>query len=298
MAMIRRNDWILFYVIGKKELYGVYRALDRAFFDDSLVWPATEDGQTYPLRVRIENSEEVFAQPILLSDIYDLRDNGLVWSFALDRWSGHSNVMFSISDAEFEHILRLYLKVNHVLAQPKHISEPYRHIEPNILAQLTFKESSEPKYESTLSALFIDSLARGLHTEIFGAYTDYLAYIPTSFQKEIDALLFHSFPGSRHDIVAYTIVELKRDRFTEEGLAQLLRYEDWFLKKRVAGDSRAIRTIAVAKSFDQEVIAYLAKRNRIEAKPVKLLRYEAAQDGLKLIPALLESSDRRGAGVS
>ena len=59
-------------------------------------------------------------------------------------------------------------------------------------------------------------------------------------------------------------------------------YEDWFLKKRVNGDSRAIRAVAVASSFDQEVIAYVRKREQLEGKRVNLLKYRATPQCFKL----------------
>jgi len=123
-----------------------------------------------------------------------------------------------------------------------------------------------------------------LYTEIFGDYSDYLAYVPTSFQKEIDVLLFHSYPGRKENIFAYTIVELKRDVFKEDGLSQLLRYEDWFLKKRVNGESRAIRTVAIARAFADDVVDYLRKREQLEGKNVNLLKYQVVDNFLHLEP--------------
>lgn len=279
MALIRRHDKILFYITEKKEIYGVYKALDKPFYDETPVWEKSES-QLYPFRIRIDNSEYVFKKPILLSDIYDLRDNGRLWTFSLTRPSG-TNSLFSISEVEFEEIIQLYLKTNPVIQEPIHISEPYRHIESNILSRLSYDNEGQPKYEATLASLFLNSLSHGAYTEIFGEYSDYLAYIPTSFQKEIDALLFHSYPGKKENVFAYSIIELKRDVFGEDGLSQLLRYEDWFLKKRVNGDSRAIRTVAIARSFDSKVTNYLEKRQRLEGKNVTLLRFDMTKAGLK-----------------
>jgi hypothetical protein len=128
----------------------------------------------------------------------------------------------------------------------------------------------------------LDSLSYGKHYQLFGIYSDYLAYVPTSFQKEIDALLFHTHPNRSELIVAYTIIELKRDIFTEDGLSQLLRYEDWFLKKRVNGDSRAVRTVAIAKDFSEGELDYLRKRERLEGKGAILMKYEVVEGSLNL----------------
>lgn len=279
MVMIRPLDRILFYITGEKAIYGVYRAIDRPFFDDAAVWPQNEGGQTYPLRVRIENTDHVFEAPVFLSDIYDLRDSGRMWTFGLLRPSGTSNAMFAISDVEFEEVLKLFLQANYAVRAPQHIREPYRHVEPNLISRLTVGSGVRPKYEAGLAALFFDSLSRGLHESIFGPYSDYLAYVPTTFQKEIDAVLFHSLPGASLNIVAHTIVELKREQFDDNGLSQLLRYEDWFLKKRAGGNSRAIRTVAIARAFHADTIAYVNKRTRLEGKTVMLLAYDVLDDG-------------------
>ncbi len=283
IAMIRPDDKILFYITKKKKIRGVFRAVDRAFFDESPLWgPA--DGELYPYRIRIDNSDHVFETPLDLSDIYDLRDSGKIWTFSLKRPSGYGNSIFSISEVEFDEIMLLFLKANQVLQPPPHIREPYRHVEPNVLERLHRDSSGGPKYEATLASLFLDGLSRGLYTEIVGPYSDYLAYVPTSFQKEIDVVLLHAHPSRRSVVVAYTIIELKRGPFKEDGLAQLLRYEDWFLKKRVGGDSRAVRTVAVARSFADDVVDYLTRRERIEGKRVNLLRYQAMGDNLELQP--------------
>jgi hypothetical protein len=215
--------------------------------------------------------------------MYDLRDTGRLWTFSLERARG-SNSMFSISDGEFDEILRLYFKANQIVAEPEAIAEPFRHVEPNLLARLTFDEEGRPKYESTVASLVLDGFSRGQYQDVFGAYSDYLAYVPTSFQKEIDLVLLHSLPNDATTVVAYSIVELKRDRFTRESLSQLLRYEDWFLKRRVGGDSRAIRTVAVARSFDSDVVDYLKSREQMEGKTVNLLRYRFDVGQLRLEP--------------
>lgn len=281
MVMIRPDDRILFYIKGKKEIHGVYRAVDRVFYDEEPVWSIPEN-KAFPYRIKIDNSAYVFKQPLFLSDIYDLRDSGKLWTFSLERPSGRGNSMFAISDVEFEEIFQLFLKVNKVYSQPPHIKEPYRHIEPNSLTKLHFDKDGQPKYESTLVSLFLDSLSNGRYHELFGIYSDYLAYVPTSFQKEIDALLFHTHPNKDDLIVAYTIIELKREIFKEDGLSQLLRYEDWFLKKRVNGDSRAIRTVAIAKNFSEGVGEYLQKRELLEGKKAVLMKYTVVNNLLNL----------------
>jgi len=281
LSLVKEGDAILFYLIGKKQIKGIYMAYGKPFYDDTPVWHS-DTGQIYPYRVRIDNTDMVFDTPVLLSDIFDLRDNGKIWTFSLQRPNGYSNSMFSISNAEFTEIRELFLKINPIFGRPTPISEPYRHFEANLMQRLHFDSQGSPKYESGLTAIFFNGLADGRYKDSLGHYTDYLAYVPTSFQKEIDGLLFYSDIESPNRVIAYGLIELKRDIFNEDGLSQLLRYEDWFLKKRAGGDSRAIRTVAIAKRFDDRVVDYVRRRKQFEGKAVRLLRYDCTNGEIAL----------------
>lgn len=282
MAMIRKGDYVLFYITLKKELRGIYKVLDRPFFDQTQVWPVNEESQIYPLRIRIENSPYVFPVPIRLSDVYDLRDNGKIWTFTLKRPAfGSRNVMFSISNHEFEELFNLYLRLNPLYGEPQQIEEPYKYFPPDLQNYLSIDRNTfELKYEYTLMSLLSYQLANEQFKEIFGNYSDYLSYVPTSFDKEIDMVLLFNHPENSKQIIAYNILELKKDIFDEHGLSQLLQYEDWFLRKKVNGDSCMLRTTAIAKRFSPKVINYLEKRKLIENKEVLLLKYQYTSKGL------------------
>lgn len=281
MSMIKKDDLVLFYIKGKKELHGVFKILECPFYDDTPVWGEKDDGQCWPFRVRIDNSKFSFNKPIMLSDIYDLKDNGLIWTFSLRRATS-TNVMFSISDAEYEELLSLFLKLNPIYSSPIQIQEPYPYFKPNLLEGLYLQKDYSPKYEYTLMALILNGFSRKEFSEVFGNYSDFLGYVPTSFEKEIDALLIFNSPINRKKVIAYNIIEVKRDDFDEKALAQLLQYEDWFLRKRVNGDYSMLRTTAIANSFSDKVIEYLIKREQIEKKSVLLLKYINTDKGLNL----------------
>lgn len=282
MAMIQKGDYVLFYVTLKKELRGIYKVLDCPFFDTTEVWPINEEHQVYPLRIRIENSRYVFPCPIRLSDVYDLKDNGKIWTFTLKRPAfGSRNVMFSISNQEFEELFNLYLRLNPIYGEPKQIEEPYKYFTPNLQNYLSIdKDIFELKYEYTLMSLLSYKLANKNFREVFGNYDDYLSYVPTSFDKEIDMVLLFNHPENPKQIIAYNILELKKDIFDEKGLSQLLQYEDWFLRKKVNGDSCMLRSTAIAKRFSPKVIDYLVKRKLLENKYVSLLKYQYTREGL------------------
>lgn len=283
MSMINKDDLILFYIIKKKELHGVYRALERPFFDPTQVWCEREDGQCYPFRIRIDNSDYTFKIPLKLSDIYDLRDKGIIWTFSLRRPAmTTTNAIFTISNSEYNQLLTLYLKLNPIYSLPRQIREPYPYFDPNLLDKLTVNKDYSPKYEYTLMALLLAAFAIWSFKDIFGNYSDFLSYVPTSFEKEIDILLIFNNPGARTETIAYNIIEVKRDSFDEAALNQLFQYEDWFLRKKVNGDYSMLRTTAIATSFSEGVKDYLVKREKYEGKRVKLLRYHNSAHGLLL----------------
>jgi len=131
-------------------------------------------------------------------------------------------------------------------------------------------------------ALLMDGFSNDLHKDLFGDYSDFLCYVPTSFEKEIDILLIFNNPEQPDSTIAYNIIEVKKGNFDEKALSQLLQYEDWFLRKRVNGDYNMVRTTAVAGSFSDKVKEYLEKRKQYEGKEVTLLKYNNTETGLQL----------------
>jgi hypothetical protein len=278
MAIVREEDYILFYVTGLKELRGIWKAVGHSFYDNTVVWP----DKIYPYRHRIESTEFSFGTPLKLNDIFDLRNSGKIWTFSLNRASG-TNAMFSISNSEFDVLLQEYLKINPFTINRNVIMEPYPVKPANLFEKIHKDDSGYPRYESSLMAMLLGALAEGQFHEVFGNYTDYLGYIPTSLGTEIDMLLLFGNPLNLHQIMSYDIIEVKADRFDGKALKQLIGYESWFIHKKVQGDMNMVRVSAIAKRFDPEVIEYVQKRRRFEDKEIKLLQYGISQDGkLKL----------------
>lgn len=278
ISILSKNDMVMFYVTGIQELHGVWSSVDYPFFDETKVWDNEGEEKTYPYRIRITNTKFTFRNPISLTEIYDLRDNGMLWTFNLRRPSG-TNAMFSITNIEYNQILNLFLKKNPFYLDSEQIREPYKYFEPNLLNQIQVA-GSRPKYEYTLMALLLDGFSHGRYKSVFGEYGDFVSYVPTSFGKEIDILLLFQNPDK--EILAYNLIEVKRDEFDKNGLKQLLQYEDWFIRKKVHGDFNMVRTTAIAKKFSSEVVEYVSKRQELERKEVSLLEYKLDERNLKL----------------
>ncbi|MGN0624343.1 MAG: hypothetical protein ACI4JA_10425 [Oscillospiraceae bacterium] len=277
LAMIRENDYILMYITGSKELRGVWKVDGLPFYDETPVW----SDRLYPFRCRIKTSEYCFDKPLLLNDINDLRNSNKIWTWSLSRATG-TNAMFSISNQEFEIIVNEYLKINPFTQNDWRIVEPYPYHVTNILEKVHI-ENNKLKYESSVMTYLNHSFASGDYKELFGNYTDCLSYIPTNLGREMDILLMYEHPKKKNFVLSYDIIEVKRDEFDKKALTQLIDYESWFLQKKISGDMKMLRTTAIAKSFSEEVIDYVAKRKMFENKPIKLVKYEYNEiDGFSL----------------
>ncbi len=280
LTAIREDDYILMYVIGTKELRGLWQADGKPFYDNAPIWT----DRIYPFRCKIKYASYNFEHALKLNDINDLRNSGKLWTWALQRTSG-SNAMFSISNNEFEILLDEYMKINPFTMRKGIIREPYPFREYNLLDYIHI-EKGNPQYEYSIMTLLNYAFANGFYTDIFGNYTDYLSYVPTNLGREIDILLmFGNLRNSK--IASYDIIEVKRAEFDSKALVQLIDYESWFLQKKVSGDLNMIRTTAIARNFSDDVINYVKNRKFFENKPIKLLTYHYSQNELLSLQQIL-----------
>ncbi len=286
MSMIKENDYVLFYITQENILTGVYRVEGAPFYDDSLVWP--DPDKVYPYRIRLFGTEMNFTVPLHLHDIYDLQNEGKIWSFALKRASG-VNAMFSISNDQFEILVGELSKINPFSRVKQIIPRPYHVVENDLLSLIHKDADGQLKYEAGLMAYFLRGLTENKYQEIFGIYTDYLSYIPTSIGSEMDVLLMFNNPLHTQIISSYAIIEMKRDIFDIDACKQLIGYETWFLQKRAHGDQKMVRSVGIAKRFSEEVINYIRMRTVIENKPIQLIEYYMANGQLVLKPIQIET---------
>ena len=273
ISMIRENDYILMYIIGLKELRGVWKADGEPFYDETPVW----NDRIYPFRCRIKVSEYCFEESLLLKDVYDLINSNIIWTWSLKRVNGTTNAMFSISNHEFEMVINEFLKINPFSQNVRRIFEPYPYHTSNIIENV-HTDKNELKFESSVMTYLNYSFASGKFKNIFGNYTDYLCYIPTNLKSEMDILLMYEHPKKKNLILSYEIIEVKKGIFDAKALIQLIGYETWFLQKKVSGDMKMLRTTAIAKSFSEEVIDYVVKRKKYENKSIKLVQYDYSEN--------------------
>jgi len=285
---IKPGDFIFFYVrnVG---VYGLWKATGRPFFDEYDIWG--EKDQKFPYRFCFEPSIRHFSKPIVLSDILDLRDKGKIWTFDLGAIVRKNHN--PITSDEGKELIRLLLRNNPIFYSVSPIPEPYPVRNAVLPLRLEADSKGRIKYEGFLNAWFIRSFVSGRHKEVIGEYRDFLNYVPTSFNKVMDIFLTHVTSVDGVDVLhKFTCIELKTGISTEEDLNQIIKYENWLVRKLAGGDNEMVQSILVAFDFQDKVLEYVEKRKLIEEKTVRLLKYRINKEQNDLILTEVEFDKR------
>lgn len=268
---IKPDDFIFFYVknIG---IYGLWRVATEPFYDQTPIWKG--DSQKYPFRFCFEPTVRKFPKPVALNDILDLRDKGKIWTFDLGSLTKKNQ--YIITTEEGKEIIRLLLRNNPVFIPAGELVSTYKpKFYKNIPLSLECDNKGRIKYEGFLNAWFIKSFADGKLKDMIGDYKDFLNYVPTSFNKVMDLFLTHVTSIDSVEILhKFTCIELKTDVVTEDNLCQIIRYENWLVRKLADGDAEMVQSILIGFDFDEGVLKYRDKRKLIEEKTVRLFKYQ------------------------
>jgi hypothetical protein len=269
-AGINLGDFVFFYV-KNKGVYGLWKTISKSFFDTTPIWK--EPDPIYPYRVCIEPAVRKFSNYVEMADILDLRDKGKIWTFDLNPMTRKSH--HPITTNEGNELIRLLLRNNPISESPDKIPQPY--FQPNndpLPIDLQCDKNGRLKYEGYLNAWFMQAFTCGKLKEIIGDYRDFINFAPTSFNKVMDIFLTHVTRIDSVDILhKYTCMELKTGKVSEDDLNQIIKYENWLVRKLADGDSEMIQSILVGSNFDEKVLDYSKKRKAIEEKTVRLIEY-------------------------
>lgn len=271
LMSIKSGDFVFFYV-KKVGFYGLWKITNKLLYDEEDIYGVPE--QKYPYRVCFTPAVREFDKPVALSDILDLRDKGKIWTFDLGAFIKKNH--YPITTEEGKELIRLLLRNNPISIPPGNIPHLYSLTQTNP-PPLSFEcnKYGHLRYEGYLSAWFSRSFAQGKLKELIGDYRDVLNYIPTSFNKVMDIFLTHVTTIDSVDILhKFTCIELKTGVVSEEDLNQIVKYENWLVRKLADGDSEMIQSILVGLDFDDKVIEYRRKRIAIEEKTVRLIKYK------------------------
>jgi hypothetical protein len=255
-------------------VHGLWRVTSRPFLDVRPIWG--DSAQVYPYRVCFEPAIRGFPRPIALSDILDLRDKGKIWTFDLGVLSRKNH--YSLTENEGKELIRLLLRNNPLFQPVSAIPEPYPEGKDPLPLSLQTDARGRLRFEGYFDAWFMRSFAEGELKDVVGEYRDFLNFVPTSFNTIMDIFLTHVTSIDSVDILHnFTCMELKTGTATEEDLSQVIKYENWLIRKLADGDSEMIQSILVAFDFDAKVLDYVRRRRLVEAKTVRLLEYLVAE---------------------
>ncbi|MBI4289547.1 MAG: EVE domain-containing protein [Chloroflexi bacterium] len=267
---IKAGDLAFFYV-SNVGIYGLWRITTGAFYDETDLYGNPQ--QKYPYRVCIEPVIRQFSKPIRMSDILDLRDKGRIWTFDLDTIGKKSQ--HPLTTDEGKELIRLLLRNNPIFSPVTQIPEPYGGTGKSGLPfKLDTNRRGQITYEGNLNAWFMNMFRLGQLRDIIGDYKDFLNFVPTSFNTVMDVFLTHVTSVDSVDILhKYTCLELKTGVCTEANLNQILKYDNWLVRKLANGDSEMVQSVIVAFEFHEKVLEYVRRRKQIEEKTVRLLKY-------------------------
>lgn len=273
---VRPDDFVFFYV-KNQGIHGLWKVVTETFYDDQDIWGDKE--QKYPYRFLFEPTVRKFVKPVALSDVLDLKDKGKLWTF--DLGIAIRKNQFMITAEEGKEIIRLLLRNNPIYFEAEKIADPYKAKSQQPLAlNLICDSDGRLQYEGSLNAWIMKSLKEGKLKDLIGDYKDFLNFVPTSFNNVMDIFLTHVTPIDSVEILhKFTCLELKTGVVTEDDLSQVIRYENWLIRKLAGGDVEMIQSILIGFDFDKAVLGYRDKRKLIEDKAVRLIQYKA--DGRK-----------------
>lgn len=266
---IKKGNFIFFYVknVG---LYGLWKVTSDPFYDETNIYGVKD--QIYPYRTCFEPTIRKFSKPIALSDILDLRDKGRIWTFDLGAITKKNH--HPITTEEGKELIRLLLRNNSVYHPVPALLTPYKSNNVLLPIKLNTDRKGQIEFEGYLNAWLMRTLLKGKLKELIGEYYDVLNYVPTSFNKVMDVFLTHVTKVDSVDILhKYTCIELKTKIADEKDLNQIIKYENWLVRKLANGDSEMVQSILIAFDFDDKVIDYVKKRKLIEEKTVRLITY-------------------------
>lgn len=286
LKAVRPGDLIFFYVT-RVGIYGLWKAVTHVFFDDTDIGFRGDPGQPFPYRVCLEPSIRQFNKPVLMSDVLDLRDKGKMWTFDLGAIIRKNH--YPITEEESKELIRLLLRNNPIFQPVTPLARTYKSDRLTLPMKLETDGKGQLRFEGRLNAWFMQSFTEGKLKDILGEYSDFLNYVPTSFNTVMDIFLTHITTVDSVDILhKFSCIELKTGTGGESDLNQIIKYENWLTRKLANGDNEMVQSILVAFDFQDKVLEYVRRRKTIEEKTVRLLTYRVTENRDDIILAEVE----------
>ncbi len=251
------------------EILGIYEATSKPYFNPAPLFSGSKFvNKNLPFRVDFKCLHN-FPNPILLEEIWALKDKGKIWTLQQSRGDAVGvHACMGIAKIEAKIIERLF-KINNVIEKPIPKYKKSQVNRQNLPWDFKTDKEGVLHYEATLLSILLEDFADGKHREIFGDYDDFIPHLPTGSRKEIDILLIKY---NCDDILWFQVLELKRDKFTMYDLQKLINYDKWLIKTK-AENPLQVYPVAIAADFNVQVKEYVKHSKDYLERPIKLIKY-------------------------
>lgn len=277
---IREDDVFFFNCMRSPshppQILGIYEAASRPYFDTRPLYPgAIHVHDRISLRIEFRCLQN-FPNPVNLDQLWGLKERGKIWTIQQSRGDVLGrHACNSIATDEAKEITKILMANNPIVGTNK----DYMRIRADVGLNRIQKEElpfdlrqgaqGQLHYEASAQALILEGLADGRYQDVFGDYDEFIPFVSTGAQTEIDLLLLKHFEG---DIVWFNVVELKGSTFSMAELQRLIDYEKWIIQTR-AQSPLQVHPIGVGANFSEDVIRFVRERTRYRDRAIRLLEY-------------------------
>ncbi len=211
-----------------------------------------------------------------LDQLWGLKEQGKIWTIQQSRGDVLGrHACNSIATDEAREITKILMANNPIISSNKKYEKTRTDVGLKRIRKkklpLDLLESAQGRlhYEASAQALILEGLADGKYKDIFGDYDEFIPFVSTGAQTEIDLLLLKNFEG---DIVWFQVVELKGSTFSMAELQRLIDYEKWIIQTR-AQSPLQVHPIGVGANFSEDVKSFVRERTRYRDRAIRLLEY-------------------------
>lgn len=283
---IRPGD-LIFFKIGRGDgepgrVVGLYRATSSAYYNPQPLFPgATAVSANLPFRVEFDCVTN-YQNPVPIEHLWLSKERGKIWTMQQSRGDVLGrHACTSLSEEEAELIIKLLEANNPIIApmpdyasnraalglgQIERIALP---VSTAISSKVKSPTPGRLHYEAALQSYLLNHLANGDFKDVLGSYTDFMPYVSTGAQTEIDVLLTKRTAGAA---LWYEIVELKKDTFSKEELQKVIEYEKWIGNTK-CDNALQVHSVGIGYSFSEDVKQFVSARSEYHERQVRLLEY-------------------------
>ena len=268
IANVHKGDFVFIYTtqrIGSRTrpfIYGPFRAVSEAFFNDEYVWAKDESGKDkYPYRVKIDTtSEHICEKPISAQKLYDLREEGRIKS-VIDSSALINKSVINLLPSEGKLILESLVQQNAHGSTKESPKKGHNQKEsPFDPKEFLGEELKEFRLESQLETYllknqdelnsltqFINGNKSQYFTDIYNQVSTYVAGGAVDIIAVYEKNLFDMWLK-----LGVGVFELKKGVLEADTIDQLIEYIEWTARLFPGIKKEMIQGIVIGRDFGNQ----------------------------------------------